>query len=55
MAHRTEIWNRLASDWKIDQLEDLCREITMEQLSENLDLLLEGKSQGRIVLDMDKE
>jgi len=54
MEHRTAVWHKLASEWKIDQLGDLCREITMEQLSENLDLLLEGKSQGRIVLDLEK-
>ena len=54
MEHRMAIWHKLATEWKIDQLGDLCREISMEQLSENLDLLLQGKSRGRVILDLNQ-
>jgi len=49
-VRRTLIWNKLANDWKYDQLENLCREIKLVELSGNIDLILQGKLQGRVII-----
>lgn len=53
MSKRKEIWNRMATDLKpapsiLDTI--LHKEITLDQLSEVLPTLLEGKSLGRIIV-----
>ncbi|SFB94939.1 putative quinone oxidoreductase, YhdH/YhfP family [Flexibacter flexilis DSM 6793] len=50
MAHRLKIWGNLADAWKPRHLADTANEITFEQLSEKIDLILEGKLKGRTVL-----
>lgn len=50
MALRSKIWEKLAGDWKLDGLEELSREISLEDLEENIQLMLRGKSRGRAVV-----
>ncbi|CDF80371.1 alcohol dehydrogenase [Formosa agariphila KMM 3901] len=50
MNYRTEVWNYLASDWKISQLEDTATEITLEQVDEKIQLMLKGQLKGRTVI-----
>ncbi|MFB9054924.1 YhdH/YhfP family quinone oxidoreductase [Formosa undariae] len=50
MNYRTEVWNNLASDWKISQLEDTCTEITLEQVDEKIELMLKGQLKGRTII-----
>ena len=46
------IWNRIASDWKVEQLEQLTNEITLEQLDSNIELILQGKQKGRVLVKL---
>jgi len=52
LATKCSVWNKLAADWKINNLENLVTEISMAELSDKLKLLLAGKARGRYVLNM---
>jgi putative YhdH/YhfP family quinone oxidoreductase len=47
MSKRLEIWQHLASDWKLDNLDLISHEIGLEEVPAKLDLMLEGKSFGK--------
>ena len=52
MDQRQAIWNRMASEWKIDSLEDLTKEITMAELDTNIELILKGGQMGRVLVSL---
>lgn len=54
MDYRTHIWNHLATNWKLDDLESLTKEITLEELDENIDLILKGGQTGRVVVNLER-
>lgn len=47
---RNLIWEKLASDWKLSNLEEISKEIGLEELPDKLDEILAGKAKGRYVL-----
>lgn len=53
MEYRERVWNKLAGDWKPDKLADTCTEITLNELTEKIDLMLNGRLKGRTVLNME--
>jgi len=53
MDHRRKVWQHLASDWKPDCLNDLCRQVTLDDLDREIDLILKGGQTGRVVVAMD--
>ncbi|AZN32705.1 MDR family oxidoreductase [Pseudoalteromonas sp. Xi13] len=48
---RVEAWDRLASLVKSDYLDKISTEITLEQVIENAEQLMEGKIRGRVVVN----
>ena len=52
MNYRLKVWELLANDWKPEQLDQSCEEITIDQLKIKIDLMLLGKLKGRTVLNM---
>ena len=53
METRVKIWNRLATDFKPNDLEGLIQqEVTLEQLPEMLPTLLKGQACGRILVKL---
>ncbi len=54
MQIRTEIWHRMASKWKPESLESNSREISLTEISENVDLMLKGQLKGRTVINLNK-
>jgi len=52
MKCRKQVWNKLAEEWKTENLEDNCTTISFNELSEKLNLMLEGKLKGRTVLKL---
>jgi acrylyl-CoA reductase (NADPH) len=53
MEVRLKIWDRLASDFKPANLEELIQEeVTLEQLPEVLPTLLKGQARGRIIVNL---
>ncbi len=53
MDHRRKVWRHLGSDWKPDCLDDLCREVSLDELDREIDLILKGGQTGRVVVRMD--
>ena len=49
MEKRSAVWQRLATDWKLD-LSELTKEISLEELDENIEAILKGETQGRVVV-----
>ncbi len=47
---KTSLWNKFADEWKID-LSPLVKIVTKENLQHEIDLILQGGQQGRVVLE----
>lgn len=52
LDYRKEIWNRLATDWKIPHLAELSRQVTLDDLDTEIESILGGKQTGRVVVNM---
>ena len=52
MKHRQHIWKQLATHWKIDQLETISQEVSLEELNSRIDTILKGGIKGRTVLNL---
>jgi putative YhdH/YhfP family quinone oxidoreductase len=50
MNKRLEIWQYLASDWKLDNLNLISHEIGLEEVPAKLDLMLQGKALGKTLV-----
>ena len=52
MEHRKRVWNLLATTWKPADLEGLCREVSLEQLDEEITCILKGGQKGRVIVNL---
>jgi acrylyl-CoA reductase (NADPH) len=52
MPKRIEIWNKVSAEWKLEALDQMYREVTLEQLGEEIDLILEGSQTGRVIIKL---
>lgn len=52
MNLRLKIWEKLANEWKSDCLKEVYSECSLEELSDKIDLILQGKITGRIVIKL---
>lgn len=52
MDLRLQVWRNLAGPWKVAAIENLSREISMDDLSDNIDLILKGQQKGRVVIEL---
>lgn len=50
MPIRVDLWNKLANQWKIDNLKDYATQITLDEIIHHMDLIIKGKTQGRVVV-----
>jgi putative YhdH/YhfP family quinone oxidoreductase len=53
LADRERVWNKLAKDWKPENLADVATEINLSELSEKIDLMLVGKLKGRTIVNLE--
>jgi putative YhdH/YhfP family quinone oxidoreductase len=53
MAFREVVWRKLATDWKPDILLNVYKMISLAELSDEIDLMLQGQGKGRTVLDLE--
>lgn len=54
MATRIPIWGKMANDWKLPNLEELAKEIRLDELDCHIDLILQGKQTGRVILNLEQ-
>lgn len=52
MPMRRKIWNLLAGDWKLDNLEELAKECTLDELEPEIKKILRGGQTGRILVNL---
>ncbi len=52
MPIRREIWKRIATEWKVDGLDRLAREVPLEDLDPEIDIILRGGQTGRVVVKL---
>lgn len=50
MSYRVKVWGKLAQEWKPSQLLNTYVEITLDDIAEKINLMLQGKSTGRTVI-----
>ena len=46
---KKEIWNNFASDWKLEKINDQIKDVGLEELSSEIEKILNGKQVGRIL------
>lgn len=54
MEPRIELWKKLAGEWKLDNLDELANECGLEELDGRIDEMLQGKSKGRTLVNLDR-
>jgi putative YhdH/YhfP family quinone oxidoreductase len=52
MPLRKKIWQKIASEWKIDWLNTLTTEAPFDELEKRIELMLQGKHIGRTIIKM---
>ncbi len=52
MPLRKKIWQKIATDWKIDWLPTITTEASFAELDDKIDLMLQGKHVGRTIIKM---
>ena len=52
MPLRLQVWEKLAGEWKLDQLDRIATACSLETLSGEIDRILQGKQRGRVVVDL---
>ena len=50
MPMRLKVWNKIANDWKLERLELLTTEVSLDELNERIDLILQRKHKGRTIV-----
>jgi putative YhdH/YhfP family quinone oxidoreductase len=53
MAKRVLVWGKLAREWKLKELSRISRLIQLNQLDDEIQAMLAGRSKGRCVIDME--
>lgn len=49
---RNELWNKLAGDWKPENLESICKEISLNEVEHEVEKMLAGGQTGRIIVKL---
>ena len=52
MPTRKKIWQKLANEWKVDFLDSIHRECTLEALDEEITRILQGEQVGNVLINL---
>jgi acrylyl-CoA reductase (NADPH) len=52
MTIRKMIWEKLAGKWKIQDIEKMVSEITLEQLDQRINMMMQRKHRGRTIIKL---
>lgn len=55
MEQRQWVWQKLSKEWKPDNLNDMYREVDLAGLGDEIDLILKGGQQGRVIVNLQGE
>ncbi len=51
---RNKIWQKISNEWMLDNLDEINEEVSLEELSTKIDLILKGQITGRVLVNLDK-
>ncbi len=51
---RNIIWQKISTEWKLDILNEIYTEVSLEELSPKIDQILKGKITGRVLVNLNK-
>lgn len=54
METRQKIWQKLADEWKLAHLAELSSEISLDDLDDNIEFMLQGKKKGRTIVNLSR-
>lgn len=54
-SEREILWDKLSKNWKIEDLEKLSTEVTLDELNDKIELILKGENKGRVVVKLWKK
>ncbi len=49
---RLKVWERFANEWKVGHLDKITTEVSLDQLEERIELILQGKQTGRTIVNL---
>ena len=52
IQEKAEIWNSFANEWRVSELEDMCKPIKLDGMIAEIDKILDGDQTGRVLLEM---
>ena len=52
MPPRLRLWDKLASEWKLECLDDLTEEVSLDDVSHKIDAILKGELSGRTLVKL---
>lgn len=52
MPRRLKIWNRLATDWKLDDLDSFANTVSLDELNPQIQSMLAGRHRGRTLIKL---
>lgn len=53
MDLRIQLWNKLAIDWKLDDLASFATIVSLDEIIAQMDLILKGQTKGRVIVAFD--
>lgn len=54
MNLRRLLWQKISAEWKLDKLNDIAIECTLDELNSYIEQILHGKIQGRVIVNLEK-
>jgi len=52
MPLRLKVWQKISGEWKIEHLDRLATEISLDELSKQIHLMLQGEQKGRVIVNL---
>jgi NADPH:quinone reductase-like Zn-dependent oxidoreductase len=52
MTFRRQTWEKIASEWKLADLDRQTSVCSLEELNSEIDRILAGKQKGRVIVDL---
>jgi acrylyl-CoA reductase (NADPH) len=52
MDLRQRVWDKLAGEWKLDSLDRMATEVTLDQLDPRIERMLQGQLRGRTIVNL---
>ncbi len=52
MELRLVIWNKITNEWRIDNIERLVKEVTLDELDNEIDTIMKGNQTGKVIVNL---